>query len=350
MRKKEFFEELRRGITNMPKGQLDEILEDFNEHFEAGLEDGLTEEEICRNLGQPGTIAEEIMGEFWARGANETRSAESGEAEIDKTFTGVKEIHVDMATSDVFFVREQRNDVRVTIAGNTQKRYELSCKQGRLEVWQEQLTKSFSISIFSFFGKRRQEDIAQTTLYLPMDFEGPIDASTAVGKMVSRELSSPIKFSTSAGSITVEGSRSPRAALNSGAGSITAELFGKAAVKIDTGAGSVTLMAEETTEMKIDSGAGSVKAEVGKICGTSKLTTGAGSVSLTARNVEGDIKLSSGAGSIKAYLPEDADIRIKMSSGMGSSKSEIGGNRDSKYTLKADAGIGSIRIKRLQGQ
>ena len=349
MSKQEFFQELKSKIENVPDDVMEDIFADFNEHFEAGYSDGLSESEICAKLGQPGNIAEQIMDEFKKSKVEEVheqgRSFEKirggYDVYIDEVYSGVNSVNVDMIVSDVIFVKEHRQDFRVQIKG--QSRYDkfiLENRNGNLYVASEG-----PIVRFEFFSFR---NTLVTTIHVPTHFTGEIKAMSGAGKIRAEHLTSNINFTTHAGSIGVNKHKSEKAVLDSSAGSVDAEFLGEVAIKAHSGAGSIKIKAETTTELNLDTGAGSIKAQVDKLTGMSKFSTGAGSVNLTAYDVMGDIKLSSGAGSIKAFLPKNANIRLKLKkSSMGSVKSEITGNDSSEYTLKASTGVGSVRIKKL---
>ena len=349
MTRQEFFDELRLGIKNVPADTVEEVLSDLNEHFDAGLKNGLQEHEICKNLGQPGSIAEEIMEEF-RKSSTKSSSGQGNQyvvmegaqvLSIDQTFDGVSEVYADLKMSDIYFERENRSDFRVVVEGNSKcDKYTIYVKNGRLEITEhEPIVRFFSFS----FTKN-----LKTTVYVPSQFAGSIMVKSAAGKIKAQDLTSPIKLTSAAGSISIERHLSETADLDTGAGSIDAEFLGKTSLRACTGAGSIKLKASETSKLTLDSGAGSVKAEIEKLSGTSKLSSGAGSIKLTAYEIEGDIKLSSGAGSIKAYLPENANIKLNLKkSSMGSVKSEINGNNSSPYTLKVKTGMGSIKILSL---
>ena len=51
-------------LTNIPKDEKKEILRDYEDHFEIGLEKGRTEEEIAESLGDPASIAKSITAEY----------------------------------------------------------------------------------------------------------------------------------------------------------------------------------------------------------------------------------------------------------------------------------------------
>ena len=51
MTKREYMQQLSRALEGYEQGFVQEILESYEEHFEAGLKSGRSEEEICRELG-----------------------------------------------------------------------------------------------------------------------------------------------------------------------------------------------------------------------------------------------------------------------------------------------------------
>ena len=63
MTKKEYIDLLRYYFTNADKKDVDEIIADYEEHFAAGYEEGLTDEDIIKALGAPETIYAEYISE-----------------------------------------------------------------------------------------------------------------------------------------------------------------------------------------------------------------------------------------------------------------------------------------------
>lgn len=57
MNKIEFLSSLERSLLRLSKSDRDDILLDYEEHFRAGMEQGMTEEEVADKLGDPGEIA-----------------------------------------------------------------------------------------------------------------------------------------------------------------------------------------------------------------------------------------------------------------------------------------------------
>lgn len=57
MTKTEFLQELYNHLSSLSPAERDDILADFEEHFQAGTERGKSEEQICAELGNPYTCA-----------------------------------------------------------------------------------------------------------------------------------------------------------------------------------------------------------------------------------------------------------------------------------------------------
>lgn len=57
MTKAEFLQQLQNHLLPLAAAERDEILADFEEHFQAGLESGKTEAQICQELGNPYSCA-----------------------------------------------------------------------------------------------------------------------------------------------------------------------------------------------------------------------------------------------------------------------------------------------------
>ncbi len=58
MTKQEYLNELTRHLRRMPSFEIEEILADYREHFDAGLRSGKSEDEISKSLGHPRSVAQ----------------------------------------------------------------------------------------------------------------------------------------------------------------------------------------------------------------------------------------------------------------------------------------------------
>lgn len=62
MNKQEFIETLRHYLVSLPVDERNELLRDYEAHFIYGQQHGKTEAEIARELGDPLTLARDVVG------------------------------------------------------------------------------------------------------------------------------------------------------------------------------------------------------------------------------------------------------------------------------------------------
>jgi len=64
MTRSEFFTELEAALAGLPQSEVGRILEYYDEIFSEALDEGKTEEEVCRSLDTPGDIAGRVRAEI----------------------------------------------------------------------------------------------------------------------------------------------------------------------------------------------------------------------------------------------------------------------------------------------
>lgn len=64
MTKYQFIRILDSSLKRLPEEEREDILQDFEEHFDFGLEEGKTEEQISESLGSPQQIAKELLANY----------------------------------------------------------------------------------------------------------------------------------------------------------------------------------------------------------------------------------------------------------------------------------------------
>jgi len=82
MTREEFLKKLRRGLSGLPQAQIEDIVSDYEAHFEAGLEAGRSEEVVAAALGDPTRLARELRLEAGIRRWQEERNPSSAAAAI----------------------------------------------------------------------------------------------------------------------------------------------------------------------------------------------------------------------------------------------------------------------------
>jgi DUF4097 and DUF4098 domain-containing protein YvlB len=397
MKKQEFFNELRTRLAGTDETLRDEICSDIDEHFQEGYAHGLTEEEICRNLGQPGTIAEQILEEYKekpikAEAAQRTDKPADNDfikqgpfggsyydIDIDKRFTDVKDVKIKLNTNNLIIKPDnQSQHFRVTIRGRSRyNKFNLESIAGELNIIEDRPV--FVFEIFNVITK------LETTLWVPSYFSGDINAAVSNGEInvtgvqgnmlnlknsVSSSYVSNCRFNeyavhSSAGKVEMNKCDGNKILIKASAGSVTVEetsgalevqasagnvhIFNKnqkmGKVKVDASAGSVKLEALETQELHLYSAAGSIKAMVEKLNGDAWLNSSAGSVKFETRSLAGNIDAQSAVGSIKLLLPDGSVKCFNVNSTMGSVKNKLQMNNQSPYTVKATSQMGSVKIE-----
>ncbi|PAE28311.1 hypothetical protein CHI07_15120 [Paenibacillus sp. 7884-2] len=72
MNKEQFFVKLNAPLKKLPAQEREDILQDFEEHFAMGFEEGKTEEQIADSLGSPQQIAKDLVATYHVEKVEET--------------------------------------------------------------------------------------------------------------------------------------------------------------------------------------------------------------------------------------------------------------------------------------
>lgn len=75
MNKEIFLQQLDASLTKLPQDERQEIIQDYQEYFIIGLEEGKTEEQIAAGLGSPSQIAKELSATYHLEKVENTSSA-----------------------------------------------------------------------------------------------------------------------------------------------------------------------------------------------------------------------------------------------------------------------------------
>ncbi|WP_047984962.1 HAAS signaling domain-containing protein [Ornithinibacillus californiensis] len=72
MNREQFLSKLNDSLKRLPSSEREEILQDFREHFEIGMSEGKSEEDIASGLGSPQQIAKELVATYRLEQVGET--------------------------------------------------------------------------------------------------------------------------------------------------------------------------------------------------------------------------------------------------------------------------------------
>lgn len=75
MNKEQFLKQLNASLTRLSLEERKDILQDYEEYFEIGMEEGKSEQEISKSLGNPKQISKELMATYHLGQVEQTTSA-----------------------------------------------------------------------------------------------------------------------------------------------------------------------------------------------------------------------------------------------------------------------------------
>ncbi|MEB2630315.1 DUF1700 domain-containing protein [Peribacillus frigoritolerans] len=75
MNKEQFIKQLNASLTRLSLEEREDILQDYEEYFEIGMEEGKSEQEISKSLGNPRQISKELMATYHLGQVEQTTSA-----------------------------------------------------------------------------------------------------------------------------------------------------------------------------------------------------------------------------------------------------------------------------------
>ncbi|NGP46222.1 DUF1700 domain-containing protein [Bacillaceae bacterium SIJ1] len=77
MNRDQFMNALEAALAKLPESERHDVMHDFDEHFQVGLSEGKTEEEIAASLGAPTQIAREMVATHYVEIVDESGSTGS---------------------------------------------------------------------------------------------------------------------------------------------------------------------------------------------------------------------------------------------------------------------------------
>lgn len=124
MNRKEYMERLQMDLEAVDEQNAKEILQDFTDHFEQGLSEGRSEEEISEELGDPAELISELN----------TRPHRQAQAESQTQIDALSMVSIEAESADITLKQGTGNDVLVDFYDS---RNPLRVHNYRLETVQE---------------------------------------------------------------------------------------------------------------------------------------------------------------------------------------------------------------------
>jgi len=77
MKKELFLRQLKNNLGTLPRDEIEDIVSDYDEHFEIGKNKGRKETEIAKALGNPKDLAKQFKAQYYVDKADKTASAKN---------------------------------------------------------------------------------------------------------------------------------------------------------------------------------------------------------------------------------------------------------------------------------
>jgi len=410
MTKQEFLMELSKALAPIDPETRAEIMADMNDHFAEGASLGLSEEEICKNLGQPGQIAEQVIEELgtskgqnsqsqsnWQAGSQFADAINNLVGDIGNLVGNIGNMKGQYESSDDFRVvgidlSNIGGDAQFSgfNAGDTTRvkgGYEINIDETFTNI--NSLNIALSLCALNIMpapqgeparvviqGRSRYNNFLvenkngcltiiernplfrfevfgfkntlKAIVYLPVGFDGDIKVKTSAGNISIFGLCGNLDLNASAGSISVENHKCSMALLRSSAGGLKIKGSEIDNISAKSSAGAIYIDGDTVNNLKLDSSAGGISVRAAKLVGDTEITSSAGATRLEASYVEGNITAKASAGSIKMRLPKDVNCRIELKKpNIGSVNNYLTGNPNSPYVIQASASVGSVTLEAL---
>lgn len=370
MNKREFLDALRAGLTFMPPKELSDVMAEFEEHFEVGVERGHSEQGLVDQLGDPKRIIEAYRSEALDRGGltietpvpqaprvelpkQEPRREPQRQGEPSGAFSSsisiherhpladVREIAIEVADCDVLFELTDGEEVALDIEGMTNCTIRAGLSSGVLAVRQEfnwlrilswRKSPAIRVSIPRVFGGKLGVITASGDIRLP-GFKGE--------SLLMKTVSGDFKFGDLYARDRIE--------LHSTSGDLRAGKCMADEVHVHTTSGDMRFGALTCGRLKLNSVSGDVDQEKGCVWEAQ---------TLFVKTVSGDIKLALNdhwqkmefvtvSGDIKLTLPMDsAPFDVRLDSVSGKLKNQLGSGSGTGREIKGKTVSGDMKIER----
>lgn len=116
MTKQEYMQQLSRALEGYEQGFVQEILESYEEHFEAGLKNGRSEEEICRELGDIEELLREMGDEMECKKEEATGLKPMTAIEPQQVqYSGISKVQLNLREMDAEISRSADGELHVCL-------------------------------------------------------------------------------------------------------------------------------------------------------------------------------------------------------------------------------------------
>lgn len=334
MTKQEYMQQLSRALEGYEQGFVQEILESYEEHFEAGLKNGRSEEEICRELGDIEELLREMGDEMECK-KEEAHSVEPFTAiePQQAQYSGISKVQLNLREMDAEISRSCDGELHVYLqSGEELSQYLEEQVEGDTYMVNEKkpMKKQPSLDLASLLRMMRNPT-PKLMVELPERIEFLHGKTTSGDLKLDKLNSRAVELETTSGDIQITQMVAEESVIKASSGDIQLEQVNVSEMVLQNSSGDISWQDGQVQQAQLRTVSGDIelthlngqKVELTSVSGDIELDgvrgekwkaeTSSGDVELSRSEVEQLEVLSSSGGVEGDYYAQNS--RIKTSSG-----------------------------------
>ena len=313
MTKQEYMQQLSRALEGYEQGFVQEILESYEEHFEAGLKSGRSEEEICRELGDIEELLREMGDEVEFK--KEERPLPKPVTAIEPVqYSGISKVQLNLFSMDAEISRSCDGELHAYLqSGEELSQYLEEQVEGDTYMVNEKkpMKNQPSLDLVSLLRMMRNPT-PKLMVELPERIEFLHGKTTSGDLKLDKLNSRAVELETTSGDIQITQMVAEESVIKASSGDIQLEQVNVSEMVLQNSSGDIELTHLNGQKVELTSVSGDI--ELDGVRGEKwKAETSSGDVELSRSEVEQLEVLSSSGGVEGDYYAQNS--RIKTSSG-----------------------------------
>lgn len=260
MTREEYMKQLEESLQGYSREFAEEILDNYREHFETGLREGRTEEEICEELGEIETLLQDIQEMM---GDRDIRTHEleqyTAVAEYQEQYSGIRKVELSLVTIDVKLSASADNQLHVYLEGGQDKGTYLEERMAgdSYYAYERKMERDQSRGLLAqLMNIGRSKENLCLVVEVPERLESltikTISGDMQLGGFGSREL----LLSSTSGDIEMEAVRADSLTVQTTSGDVEMKAVRADSLTVQTTSGDLTLKAVSAGQLKVKSTSG----------------------------------------------------------------------------------------------
>ena len=313
MTKQEYMQQLSRALEGYEQGFVQEILESYEEHFEAGLKSGRSEEEICRELGDIEELLREMGDEVEFK--KEERPLPKPVTAIEPVqYSGISKVQLNLFSMDAEISRSCDGELHAYLqSGEELSQYLEEQVEGDTYMVNEKkpMKNQPSLDLVSLLRMMRNPT-PKLMVELPERIEFLHGKTTSGDLKLDKLNSRAVELETTSGDIQITQMVAEESVIKASSGDIQLEQVNVSEMVLQNSSGDIELTHLNGQKVELTSVSGDI--ELDGVRGEKwKAETSSGDVELS-RSEEEQLEVLSSSGGVEGdYYAQNS--RIKTSSG-----------------------------------